>query len=122
MKNAVIGTLLSGAVALTSGCASILNDDTQRINLATSTGKTITVTVDGQQFTAPGIATVTRENADKIIVTEDKSCTKETLAPKKVDNMFWLNILSGGSFGSTTDYSTENMWAYDERIVVTCSN
>jgi uncharacterized protein YceK len=122
MKNIVLATLVSGAIALTSGCASILNSDTQQVNLATSNGKEITVKVDGQEFQAPGIATLTRVNADKIVMTDAKGCTKQTLAPKKVDNMFWLNILSGGSFGSSTDYSTEKMWGYQDRIVVTCAN
>lgn len=122
MKNIFTAALASSVIALTSGCASILNDDTQQVNLATSNGKVITVNVDGQEFQAPGIATLTRENANKIITTNAAGCAPETLAKKEVDNMFWLNLLSGGSFGSSTDYSTENMWGYQERIVVTCSN
>lgn len=113
---------MAGAIALTSGCASILNDDFQRVNIATSTGQKITVKVDGQEFQAPGIITVTRENADKIVMTNAQGCTEETLVPKKVDNTFWLNILSGGSFGSSTDYSTDKMWGYQERVIVTCAN
>lgn len=120
MKNLVIGALMSGAIALTSGCASILNDDTQNVNIATSTGQTISVKVDGKEFQAPGIITVVREDADKIVMTSANGCTQQTLMPKKVDNMFWVNILSGGSFGSSTDYSTEKMWGYQDRVIVTC--
>ncbi len=122
MKNVVTAALLSGAIALTSGCASILNDDTQQVNIATSTGKNITVRVDGQDFQAPGIITVKREDADKIVTTSAEGCTGQTLMPKEVDGKFWLNLLSGGSFGSSTDYSTEKMWAYQERVIVTCAN
>jgi hypothetical protein len=122
MKKIINAAIASSVIALTSGCASILNDDTQMVNVATSNGKTIQVSVDGQQFQAPGIITLTRENADKVITTDAKGCTPKTLAKKQVDNTFWLNILSGGSFGSSTDYSTENMWGYQERIIVTCSN
>jgi hypothetical protein len=122
MKNVVIGAIISCAIVLTSGCASILNDDFQRVNIATSTGQKITVTIEGKEFQAPGIITVTRENADKIVMTSAKGCTEQTLMAKEVDNMFWLNILSGGSFGSSTDYGTEQMWGYQERVVVTCAN
>ena len=122
MKKMIITAFAATTLALTSGCASILNDDTQQVNIATSTGKSISVKVDGQEFQAPGIVSLTRENANKVIVTNDKNCTKETLAPKKVSNTFWLNILSGGSFGSSTDYSTDKMWGYQERIVVTCKS
>ena len=122
MNKIITAAITSSVIALTSGCASILNDDTQMVNIATSNGKTIQVSVDGQQFQAPGIITLTRENADKVITTNAAGCTPSTLAKKEVDNMFWLNLLSGGSFGSSTDYSTENMWGYQERIIVTCSN
>ncbi len=122
MNKIIAAALASSVIALTSGCASILNDDTQLVNIATSNGKTITVNVDGNDFQAPGIITLTRENADKVITTKAAGCTPQTLAKKSVDNMFWLNLLSGGSFGSSTDYSTENMWGYQERIIVTCSN
>lgn len=122
MKKIITTALAASVIALTSGCASILNDDTQQVNIATSNGKVIKVNVDGQEFQAPGIITLTRANSDKIITTTAAGCSPQTLAKKEVDNVFWLNILSGGSFGSSTDYSTENMWGYQERIVVTCAN
>jgi len=42
------------------------------------------------------------------------------VAEKSVDPKFFVNILSGGSFGSTTDYSTEKMWKYNENVVISC--
>jgi hypothetical protein len=122
MKNIITTAIAVSVIALTSGCASILNDDTQQVNIATSNGKVIKVNVEGQEFQAPGIITLTRAKANKIITTTEAGCTPQTLAIKEVDNMFWLNLLSGGSFGSSTDYGTEKMWGYQERIVITCSN
>jgi len=122
MKKVVSSALLAGAVALSSGCASILNDDFQQVNVATSNGKSIEVTVDGNTYQAPGVVNVAREDASKILMTNAAGCTKETVMPKEVSSMFWVNILSGGSFGSTTDYSTEKMWGYQNTVTITCAN
>lgn len=103
-----------------SGCASILNDKTQAINVSSSNGSEITGTVNGMSFKAPGVVNVIRENKDKLFITETDGCVKETVAEKSVDPKFFINILSGGVFGSTTDYSTEKMWKYNENVVISC--
>jgi hypothetical protein len=111
------------AIALTvvlSGCASILNDKTQAINVSSSTGSDIKGTVNGMPFKAPGVVQVTRENKNKLFVTETEGCTKETIAEKSVDPKFFINILSGGSFGSSTDYASDKMWKYNESVVIAC--
>ncbi|AXE29512.1 adenosine deaminase [Chromobacterium phragmitis] len=107
------------ALGLT-GCASILNDQTQQVNVSSSTGTEIKGTIDGQAFKAPGIVNLKRENKNKIIMTETEGCAQQTVAEKTVDPKFFINILSGGAFGSTTDYSTEKMWKYSDNIVVSC--
>ena len=116
--------LVATAVAsafLVSGCASILNDKTQQVNVSTSNGKSIKGTVNGVPFTAPGIVTLNRENQNKIFNVETEGCAKQTVAEKKVDLKFFINVLSGGVFGSTTDYATEKMWAYSDNIIISCS-
>lgn len=107
-------------VVTLSGCASILNDKTQAVNVTSSTGAEIKGTVDGKPFTAPGVVNLTRENKNKLFVTETEGCAKETVAEKAVDSKFFINILSGGTFGSTTDYSTEKMWRYNDNVVISC--
>jgi hypothetical protein len=104
-----------------SGCASILNEDTQAVNIVSTNGKPIQGKVDGRPFKGPGIVQLQRKKADKIITVETAGCTEETVATKKVSSTFWVNILSGGAFGSTTDYSTEKMWEYDDTIVINCN-
>ena len=32
---------------------------------------------------------------------------------RKISSLFWVNILSGGAFGSTTDYATGAMYEYE---------
>lgn len=106
-------------IVLLSGCASVLNDKTQPINVSSSTGSDIKGTVNGIPFKAPGIVTVIREKKDLIFVTETEGCTKETIAPKGISGMFWVNIFSGAS-GSTTDYVTEKMWQYSDTVIISC--
>ncbi len=111
------------ALALTvalSGCASILNEKTQSINVSSSSGADIKGTVNGMPFKAPGVIQVTRENKNKLFVTETEGCTKETIVEKSVDPKFFINILSGGSFGSSTDYASDKMWKYNESVVIAC--
>jgi hypothetical protein len=116
----VVKVALLAAVFLVGGCATILNEETQRINVASSNGKPIKGNIDGLPFEGPGIVAVKRAKADKIIVTDTEGCTKQTNLASTVDGKFFINILSGGAFGSTTDYSTEEMWKYSESVTVTC--
>lgn len=108
-----------GSVVLMTGCASILNDETQQVNVSASNGKTIEGSVDGTKFTTPGVISLRRAKASKIVKSDTPGCAKETVAPSTVDPKFFINILTGGVFGSTTDYSTEKMWKYSD-VVVSC--
>ena len=115
-----VTTLTLAAAMVLSGCATILNEDTQNINVSSSNGKAIQGSIDGVPFTGPGIVTVKRENKDKILLSTTPGCTPQTALNKSVDSKFFVNIISGGVFGSTTDYSSEEMWRYDESVVVAC--
>lgn len=116
VRSLVVGSLVLGL----SACASILNEETQNVNIVSSNGQKIEGTIDGVPFNAPGVVTVKRAQADKIIHVSTAGCTETTVANKEVDTAFWVNILSGGAFGSTTDYTTEKMWRYDDTIHISC--
>lgn len=109
-----------GAATLMTGCATILTDDTKAVNVSTSNGKEIQVTVDGTEHTVPGIVQFKKDGTDKIVTTSTEGCAKQTAANKKIEGAFWVNILTGGLFGSTTDSATDKMWTYDDNITVTC--
>lgn len=111
-KTVMLGSIVGFGV-LFSGCATILDGKTQSINLSSS--KVRTVDINGQQYTAPGVVTLQRSNNDAII--NVKECNKTVLLQKSVNPTFFVNILSGGAFGSTTDYSTDAMWKYDQTNV-----
>ena len=112
--------LVLGLCGILTGCSSILTDSTQRINVTTNQNKTFQATVDGQQFTVPGTVLVKKDGDDKIVVTNEPGCASTTAVPKKIEGIFWLNILSGGTTGSATDSGTGKMWTYDQTVVVSC--
>ncbi|GLQ33307.1 hypothetical protein [Litoribrevibacter albus] len=120
MKKTFIQAIAASAVVLASGCASIINDDTQQINVISSNGEKFEGSIDGVPFEGPGIVSVERANRTKIIVSNTEACAKQTVMNKSVDPVFFVNVLSGGAFGSTTDYATEKMWKYDDTVVVSC--
>ncbi len=108
------------ALAILSGCSSIINDKNQQVNVTTSNGAPVSGTVNGVPFSAPGIVALSRENKSKVFVTNNANCTKETVAEKTVDPIFFVNLLSGGPIGSSIDYGTEKMWKYADNITIPC--
>lgn len=107
MKNII---LAGAAVALLfSGCATIIDGKTQKINLQSK--KPTKVTIDGKTYNSPGIITVNRKGEDAVVKVKD--CKQDKLLKKEINPTFYVNILSGGPIGSTTDYSTDSMWQYD---------
>lgn len=114
--------VMAGLVLSLTGCASILNDQTQKINIASSNNTEFKGTINGIPFSAPSIVEVTRTKGDKVILVDNPKCVKQTLLKSKIDGVFWINILTGGTFGSTTDYSTEKMWGYDDSVLIPCKD
>lgn len=118
MKTSLV--ILATSILFLSSCATILNDDYQKINVSASNNKEVKGTIDGMPFNAPQIVSVKRAKGDKIVLVENPACTKQTLLASNVDMKFFINILSGGTFGSSTDYATEKMWKYDDNVVIQC--
>lgn len=119
MKGLKVVAAVSLVVAL-SGCSSILTEKTQRVNVV-SNAKNLQVEIDGQVQNAPGIVTVLKENKDKTLTVKTEGCEQQIALNKQVEPTFFVNILSGGAFGSTTDYSTEKMWRYQESVEIQCA-
>ena len=115
-RQVLISIALSSAVMF-SGCATILSGKKQAINL-TSTPSGKTVTLAGKTVTTPSIVTI--ERGQDNLVLKGNNCGGQKLVSKKLNPVFFVNILSGGAFGSTTDYQTKAMWKYDENINLEC--
>lgn len=120
MFKKVSAVALISSMLLATGCATIINDKTQKVNVATSNGAKVKGTVDGVAFEAPGVVEFVRSKQDKVITVEDPNCSAQTVATKTVDPVFFINVLSGGALGSTTDYSTEKMWKYQDNVTISC--
>lgn len=119
-KLALSAALIS--VALLSGCSTIFNEKTQTVNVTSSDGRTVKGTVDGATFVAPGAVPVLRTKAAKVFTTDAEGCNKQTTVESKVDVKFFGNIITGGFLGSTTDYSTDKMWKYDDNVTINCAS
>ncbi|MDQ7066826.1 MAG: hypothetical protein Q9M40_01825 [Sulfurimonas sp.] len=76
------------------------------------------VAVDGRTVQTPSIVTLDRGKDNLTVKCKDGSNQK--LLSKKINPVFFVNILSGGAFGSTTDYASGAMWQYDENINLEC--
>jgi diacylglycerol kinase family enzyme len=117
MKKQIISISLIGFSILTTGCATILDGKTQTINLESS--KEYKVSIDGENYTSPTTITMKRGEGDKVL--RVKECNKDIPLKEGVNSSFFINILSGGFIGSTTDSSTGAMWEYDkENIQIEC--
>jgi uncharacterized protein YceK len=121
MKKILLPTALLGML-MASGCATIMNEDTQSINVRTSNNSKITTSIDGKQLETPGSMSVKRAKDDLVVFTTAENCAPETRVASSVDSVFFVNILAGGSFGSTTDYSSDEMWEYDSDVMVNCND
>ncbi len=69
------------------GCATILNEDLQKINVSSSADK-IKGNIDGIPFEGPGIVAVKRTKGDRIINVETAGCQKQTVLASTVDPKF----------------------------------
>lgn len=119
MKNLIKAAVVS-SVILASGCATILNDEYQKVNVGTSNGEAVKGNINGMPFEAPGIVSIPRSQDDAILVVSTEGCTPQTVMPSTVDTKFFINILSGGAFGSTTDFASEEMWKYENSVIINC--
>ena len=121
VKKIILSASLLSTVLL-SGCSTILTGDTQTVNVVTSNGKEATINIDGQDFTVPGIAIIQKDGAQtKILSSSTEGCVGTTALNRQVEPTFYVNILTGGPFGSSTDYGTDSMWKYQDNIVLNCN-
>ena len=119
MKKSLLVSVSLGTMFMFSGCATILSGKSQKIAV-NSNPSNVKFKLDNKEYTTPSIITLKRENKDKIITVDNPKCKKTILLNKKVNPTFFVNILSGGAFGSTTDYTTGAMWKYDSNVNINC--
>jgi len=115
-KRLLIAIPLISAVMF-SGCATILSGTTQKISV-NSTPSNIEVELGNTKVVTPSVVTIDR---GEDLILKSSKCSEQKIVAKKINPVFFVNILSGGAFGSTTDYSSGAMWKYEENVKLECS-
>jgi len=119
MKKSILIGIGLGVTVMFSGCATILSGTSEKISV-NSNPSNIKFKLDQAEYTTPAVITVKRENEDKIIKVDNPQCKKTIVLNKKINPTFFVNLLSGGPFGSTTDYVSGAMWKYDDNVNINC--
>ncbi len=116
LKKVVILGSIAGFAMLMSGCATILTDKTQKINLISKNQQT--VEINGQVFNSPNVVELQRPSSDGIL--KIKECNKTIVMERTINPAFYANIFF--IYGSSTDLSTGALWKYDQtNIDVSCN-
>ncbi len=73
------------------------------------------ITEEGERLlgTTPLTTQVERGKTGRLRVRAEGYRPYESALNKKINTVFWVNILSGGVFGSTTDYASGAMYEYE---------
>ena len=124
MKKIYSFILIAGSL-LSSGCATILNDDVQTLNVHTTNNTATTAAVGGYQINTPTAIKVERAKDNLVITTNNNKCQPVTTIESKLSPLFWYNAVlpASGLYGSTTDYATGNMWEYEKTdLFINCNN
>lgn len=113
------------SIIISSGCATIINDDYQRVQIMSSNGQAFDGTIQDQPFYGPGPINIKRAKEGAIFVTNTKGCTNQTVLKSSLDSAFYFNYLLVvaapiSPFASTTDSVSENMWRYDSTVEIEC--
>lgn len=107
----VLGLAVAGCASIISGSSQLLsvnaNVDGAEVHLVTEGG------VETLLGTTPLTTRIKRGQEGVLRVSADGYRPYSTALNKKINNVFWVNILSGGTFGSSTDYKTGAMYAYE---------
>lgn len=102
------------ALGLTlAGCATIISGSTQLITVNANLEGAEVYLNDQMLGTTPLSVDVKRGQQGLLRVTAEGYQPYQIALNKSLNNVFFGNILSGGAFGSSTDYSTGAMYSYE---------
>lgn len=111
MTMKLAGVLAS--VAMVSGCASIMTGQTQQISV-NSNVEGATVVLNGMEIgKTPFVGQIAKPKAgagNTLTLRKDGYKDVTIAVGTEIEPTFWVNILSGGPFGSTTDYAGGAMY------------
>ncbi|MDR1285106.1 MAG: hypothetical protein LBJ88_02775 [Campylobacteraceae bacterium] len=126
MRTKIFIVAISAVALWFTGCATLINQDTQPVLVNTNDSKSATVTVaykDGSQTGETPLVVQARRSGDPLVITvKEDDCTAASSVEKNatVSGAFFVNAIWCFScvFSTTTDAATGRMWRYDEQIVI----
>jgi hypothetical protein len=111
MRNARILSIAS--LVLLYGCATILGGSNQLISVNSNVSGAQVFLNDVQLGVTPLSTSIKRGQEGVLRVQAPSYQPYQIALNKKITSLFWVNIFSGGVFGSTTDYATGAMYEYE---------
>jgi hypothetical protein len=113
MKKIFSSVVLTASVLAASGCASIMSGEQQQLSI-NSNVRGAKVEINGVEVgTTPFLGKVNKPksgDANVITLSAPGYDTKKVNVATEIEPTFWVNVLTGGPFGSTTDYQTGSMY------------
>lgn len=101
---------------VSSGCATILDGSSQPVNIDTSPHGA-RIYVNGIEVGTTPLSMLMKRSKSTMILAKKNGYEDQQLALQtKINNTFWVNILTGGPFGSTTDYASDAMVEYSPNM------
>lgn len=112
MRSMILIAAAVGAIFI-SGCATIIDGGSQDLHFY-SYPEGAKVTLNGRPVgTTPVTVTRDRRRDDlRVEISKDGYRTHHGTLESDLNMVFLVNLVSGGAFGSTTDYATGAMWQY----------
>lgn len=113
MKRSLLaGVFALGTLGLAS-CATIINGSNQTITV-NSDVPGAQVSINGMPLGVTPLITSIKRGQEGVLTVQMPGYTPfQAALSKKINGIFFANILLGGLFGSSTDYSTGAMYAYE---------
>lgn len=105
--------LVAASAFLTSGCATILGGKTQTITVNSNVSGAEVLLNEAPLGKTPLTTSLKRGQSGVLRVQAAGYQPYQIAINKKISTLFWVNIFTGGVFGSSTDYSTGAMYEYE---------
>ena len=101
---------------VSSGCATILDGSSQPVNIDSSPHGA-RIYVNGVEVGTTPLSMLMKRSKSTMILAKKNGYEDQQLALQtKINNTFWVNILTGGPLGSTTDYASDAMIEYSPNM------
>lgn len=100
--------------ALLSACGTIFNGSSQKVSFDSNV-KNVRIYENGNYLCTTPCTEKIAHGSDTYYLTAKKDGYEDVtlrLVPS-ASGWFWMNIITGGLLGSTTDYASGGMWTYD---------